>query len=98
MMEITYRIDKDILYIAMAGRVDATNASAAEEDIFKIINDNGDKHIVIDADKLEYISSAGLRVILKVRKEEPQLAIINVAPDVYDVFEMTGFADILVIE
>ena len=43
MMEITYRIDKDILYIAIAGRVDATNASAAEEDIFKIINDNGDK-------------------------------------------------------
>ena len=98
MMEITYRIDKDILYIAIAGRVDATNASAAEEDIFKIINDNGDKHIVIDADKLEYISSAGLRVILKVRKEEPQLAIINVAPDVYDVFEMTGFTDMVTVE
>ena len=85
--------DKDILYVAIAGRIDATNASEAEEKVFAIINDNKDKHIVLDADKLEYISSAGLRVILKIRKEEPKLAIINVAASVYEVFDMTGFTD-----
>ena len=97
-MNVTYRLDKDILYIAIEGRIDASNAAEAEEKIFAIKNDNKDKHTVIDADKLEYISSAGLRVILKIRKEEPQLAIINVASDVYEVFDMTGFTDMVTVE
>ena len=80
-MDITYRVDKDILYIAVDGRIDASNASAVEEKIFAIRKENPGKHTVIDADKLAYISSAGLRVVLKLRKEEPKLAIINVAPD-----------------
>ena len=97
-MNVTYRIDKDILYIAVEGRIDASNAPQAEEKIFAIKNDNPGKHTVIDADNLEYISSAGLRVILRLRKEEPKLAIINVAPDVYEVFDMTGFTDMVTVE
>ena len=97
-MDITYRVDKDILYIAIEGRVDASNAAAAEEKIFAIRKENAGKHVVIDADNLEYISSAGLRVILRLRKEEPKLAIINVASDVYEVFDMTGFTDMVTIE
>ena len=97
-MNVTYRIDKDILYIAIEGRIDASNAAQAEEKIFAIKNENPNKHSVIDADNLEYISSAGLRVILRLRKEEPKLAIINVAPDVYEVFDMTGFTDMVTVE
>ena len=97
-MNVTYRIDKDILYIAIEGRIDASNAAQAEEKIFSIKNDNPGKHTVIDADNLEYISSAGLRVILRLRKEEPKLAIINVAADVYEVFYMTGFTDMVTVE
>ena len=97
-MNVTYRIDKDILYIALEGRIDASNAMAAEEQIFAIKKDNADKHIVLDADKLEYVSSAGLRVILKLRKEAPKLAIINVAADVYEVLDMTGFTDMVTVE
>ena len=97
-MNVTYRIDKDILYIAIEGRIDASNAAQAEEKIFAIKNDNPGKHTVIDADNLEYISSAGLRVILRLRKEEPKLAIINVTPDVYEVFDMTGFTDMVTVE
>ena len=97
-MNVTYRIDKDILYIAIEGRIDASNAAQAEEKVFAIKNDNPGKHTVIDADNLEYISSAGLRVILRLRKEEPKLAIINVAADVYEVFDMTGFTDMVTVE
>ena len=97
-MDVTYRVDKDILYIAVEGRIDASNAAAAEEKIFIIKKENPGKHTVLDADKLEYISSAGLRVILKLRKEEPKLAIINVASDVYEVFDMTGFTDMVTVE
>ncbi len=97
-MNVTYRIDKDILYIAIEGRIDASNAAEAEEKIFSIKNDNPGKHTVVDADQLEYISSAGLRVILRLRKEEPKLAIINAASDVYEVFDMTGFTDMVTVE
>ena len=97
-MNVTHRIDKDILYIAVEGRIDASNAAEAEEKIFGIKGENPDKHTVVDADKLEYISSAGLRVILRLRKEDPQLAIINVVPDVYEVFDMTGFTDMVTVE
>lgn len=97
-MNVTYRIDKDILYVAIEGRVDASNAGVVEEKIFAIKAENSGKHLVIDADALEYISSAGLRVILKLRKEEPKLAIINVAPEVYEVFDMTGFTDMVTVE
>ena len=97
-MNVTYRLDKDILYIDLEGRIDASNAAAAEGEIFGIKNANPEKHVVIDADKLEYISSAGLRVILRLRKEEPKLAIINVAADVYEVFDMTGFTDMVTVE
>lgn len=97
-MNVTYRTDKDILYIAIEGRVDASNAAEAEEKILNIKSNNSGKHTVLDADGLEYISSAGLRVILRLRKEEPKLAIINVAPDVYEVLDMTGFTDMITVE
>ena len=97
-MNVTYRIGEDILYIALEGRIDASNAPQAEEMIFSIKNDNPGKHTVVDADNLEYISSAGLRVILRLRKEEPELVIINVAPDVYEIFDMTGFTDMVTVE
>ena len=97
-MDITYRIDKEILYIATEGRIDASNSAEAEEKIFAIKSVNPGKHVVVDADKLEYISSAGLRVILKLRKKEPELAIINVAPEVYEVLDMTGFTDMVTVE
>ena len=98
MEQITYRTDKNILYIGIEGRVDATNPPAVQEKIFEIKNENTGKHTVIDADRLEYISSAGLRVILKLLKEEPKLAIINVSPEVYEIFDMTGFTDMVTVE
>ena len=97
-MDVTYRVDKDILYIAVEGRVDASNAAEAEKKVFEIKNANTGKHVVMDAEKLEYISSAGLRVILKLRKEAPKLAIINVNPEVYEVLDMTGFTDMVTVE
>lgn len=97
-MNITSRSDKDIVYIALEGRIDASNASNADKQIFEIKHANEGKHVVLDADDLEYISSAGLRVILKLRKEEADLAIINVSPEVYEVLDMTGFTDMVKVE
>lgn len=97
-MNVTHRIDKNILYIAVEGRVDASNAAAAEEAIYDIKRNNPNKHTVLDADNLEYISSAGLRILLRLRKDEPKLALINVSREVFGILEMTGFTDMLTVE
>lgn len=98
MNNIAYRKDKDILYISLDGRIDASNAAEVENALAEIRNAHPGTHTVLDADTLEYISSAGLRVMLRLRKEEPKLAIINVSPEVYSVFEMTGFSEMITIE
>lgn len=97
-MNITYRINKNVLYIGLDGRIDAANAGEVEKRVFEIRKENPGKNTVIDADKLTYISSAGLRIILRLKKEEESVAIINVAPEVYEVFDMTGFTEIVKIE
>ena len=98
MNKTEFRTDKDILYIGLNGRIDASNAADVEKEINSIRIDNQGMHTVLDADKLEYISSAGLRIMLRLRKEEPKLAIINVSPEVYSVFEMTGFTEMMTVE
>ena len=98
MKKIEYRTNKDILYISLEGRIDASNAADVETEIGEIRKANQGMHTVLDADKLEYISSAGLRIMLRLRKEETKLAIINVSPEVYGVFEMTGFTEMMTIE
>ena len=98
MSKIEFRTDKDILYINLDGRIDASNASDVENSINKVRKANPCMHTVLDADTLEYISSAGLRIMLRLRKEEPGLAIINVSPDVYGIFEMTGFTEMMTVE
>lgn len=98
MSKVEYRTDKDILYISLDGRIDASNATEVENAIAEIRIANQGMHTVLDADTLEYISSAGLRIMLRLRKEEPKLAIINVSPEVYSVFEMTGFTEIMTVE
>lgn len=98
MKKTEFRTDKDILYISLEGRIDASNAADVEKEIAEIRKEHEGMHTVLDADTLEYISSAGLRIMLRLRKEEPKLAIINVSPEVYGVFEMTGFTEMMTIE
>lgn len=97
-MSLQYKLENNLLTIYMIPHVSSNNAQQVEEDIFEIINNNKYESIVIDAENLEYISSAGLRIILKIRKLTPNFKVINVCLDVYDVFEMTGFTDMMTIE
>ena len=78
-------------------RIDSTNVDLVDERLNKELDGfNGD--VIIDCDELEYISSAGLRIILKQKKRFPNLRIINCNQAVYDIFQMTGFTDIIDIE
>lgn len=81
--------------IVLDGRIDTNNAPQAEKEIFGAV-EGKTSDIIIDAAKLEYISSAGLRVLMKLRKSIGKpLPVINVSRDVYDIFETTGFTELL---
>lgn len=71
-------------------RIDTVNCMTFEEEAEKFIAENGIQHLTLDAENLTYISSAGLRVLLKLRKEL-EICITNVCPTVYEVFQTTGF-------
>ena len=81
-----------VLRIALEGRIHSANAPEVEKQIFDGFDGSVDR-IVIDAEKLEFISSAGLRVILKLRKKCGNIEIVGVSPEVYDILEMTGFTE-----
>ena len=85
--------------IEIAGRLDTITAPALDKTINEDIGDT--KNLVLDVKGMEYISSAGLRVLLGAQKKMQKIGsmkVVNVCEAVMDVFEMTGFADILVIE
>ncbi len=96
-MKINFNNNNGILNVALDGRLDTTTAPELESFLRK--NYDGTGSIVIDCEKLSYISSAGLRVLLAAQKKtKGAMKLTNVCELVMEVFEMTGFADILVIE
>ena len=87
-----------VLTLYLEGRVDTTNAPQTEAEIEAARAGASYTAVVIDADGLEYISSAGLRVVLRLRKAEPSLRVINASSEVYEIFEMTGFSEMIPVE
>ena len=91
--------ENNTVTIFIDGRIDTNNAAQTEKEIFDAIGDN--TNVVIDAENLEYISSAGLRVLLATQKamgEPGSMVIRNVTDEVREIFEVTGFMDILTVE
>ena len=98
-MEVNNKRIDDVLTINVEGRLDSTTAPALEDSMRTIMD--GAKEIIFDFTKLEYISSAGLRVLLSAHKQmsaKNGMKVINVNEIVQEVFDVTGFADILTIE
>ena len=88
--------NNNTLTVFLEGRIDTNNAAQTESEIFAAVDSANGADIVIDAEKLDYISSAGLRVLMKLRKSiNKTLPVINVSRDVYDIFETTGFTELL---
>ena len=98
-MTIEIKRNADETIIELVGRLDTTTAPALDKTINEDIGDT--KNLVLNVKGLEYISSAGLRVLLGAQKKMQKIGsmkLTNVCEAVMEVFEMTGFADILVIE
>ena len=98
-MTIEIKRNAEVTTIELAGRLDTTTAPVLDKAISEDIGNV--KNLVLNLKGLEYISSAGLRVLLGAQKKMQKIGsmkVTNVCEAVMEVFEMTGFADILVIE
>ena len=91
MEEVRGEIKDGKATIYLSGRIDSNNAPSVEESIGECLKGFDSSEITIDAENLEYISSAGLRLILRLRKTYADLRIIGASTEVYDIFDMTGF-------
>ena len=87
--------DNDSLIIYFEGKLSADNALIIEEELNNIISSNNPKKIIFDFKDLEYVSSAGLRVILKIKKKHDDIEITNVSLEIYDILQMTGFTEMM---
>ena len=98
-MIIDIKKDGAKMTVSLSGRLDTTTAPKLESELRSSLDNVSD--LVFDMDKLEYISSAGLRVLLasqKIMNDNGEMKLINVHEAVFEVFEVTGFSEILTIE
>ena len=98
-MTIDRNVDGAKTQLKISGRLDTSTAPELESTIDACLS--GVEELIIDFEGLEYVSSAGLRVILKAQKlmnKQGDMRIINVNDTILEVFDITGFADVLTIE
>lgn len=89
-----FKLNGDTLTIYLEGEFNSYSAEPIENEIHKIIKANNFKKLVFDLEMLRYISSAGLRVFVKL-KQQYDISITNASLEVYDIFQMTGFTSIM---
>ena len=92
-MGVKYEANGTELRLFLEGHIDSANSGIIGDEINAAKETGAYENIVIDCEKLEYISSAGLRIILRLMKSGYKLSIINVSTDVYEIFDMTGFTE-----
>ena len=88
-------LNDKILTIYLEGELNSYSADAMSQEIDDIVSKNEFDKLVLDLEKLRYISSAGLRVVLKLKQRFDSLSVINASLEVYDVFQMTGFTTMM---
>lgn len=95
---MNYKIEIGNLAVFLNGKIDSSNADSVGAELDSIIASESFENLVLDAEELSYISSAGLRIILKYRKAYPELKIVNASAEVYDILDMTGFTEMITVE
>lgn len=98
MREIRGEVRDGSVFLRLSGHIDSGNSAEAEKEIFRITEGAPSCPVEIDAEELEYISSAGLRVLLRLRRKHPKIRIINVNSEIYEIFDMTGFTQMMQVD
>lgn len=90
-----YTNNNGIFTFFLEGKLLSDNADRVYKELEEVLEEKDIKEIVLDLTKLEYISSSGLRLVLKLQQRHKNVSVINASLEVYEVFDMTGFADII---
>ena len=98
-MTVTKTLEEKVLNVKVEGRLDTATAPALEEELAEVMDEV--EELVFDLEGLEYMSSAGLRILLATQKKMAQkggMKVVNVNDVIKEIFDITGFSDILTIE
>ena len=90
--------NQETITIPLSGRITSDNAADVEKDALAQLEGSGAGSVTIDASSLEYISSAGLRVLLRLKKTYPGFRIVNASSEVYEILAMSGFTEMMTVE
>ncbi len=97
-VELKEELEGEILFLRIKGRLDAISSPAAEKKILDLIT-NGQHHILLDFSEVDYLSSAGMRLLLRTSKKlksvSGKLIVCAVSPNVMDVLRMSGFDHVI---
>ena len=94
-MAVSMKTENGVPVLSLDGRITSTNAAAVEQEAVQALAGYAGPALQLDLGALEYISSAGLRVLLRLRKQHANMEMVNVSPEVYEIFEMTGFTEMM---
>ena len=98
-MTVTKTLEEKVLNVKVEGRLDTATAPALEEELAEVMDEA--EELVFDLKGLEYMSSAGLRILLATQKKMAQkggMKVVNVNDVIKEILDITGFSDILTIE
>ena len=98
MSNVNFKAEGSRITVFFEGHIDSANAPQVEQEVNQAKNSGAFTDATLDCEKLEYISSAGLRIILRLRKDIPTLRLINVAPEVYEILDTTGFTEMMEVQ
>ena len=95
MNSINAKLENGVLTLSLSGKIDSLNAFEIENNIKQIREQYAADSILLDCDQLETISSAGLRVILRLNQDMDDTRMINVHSEVYEILDITGFTEMM---
>ena len=90
-----YSVNNKTLTIFLVGQLNSLNYEEIEGKIDQILESETFESIEIDMEELEYISSAGLRIIVKIKKQYDKTTLVNVTDDIYELLDMVGFTTMM---
>ena len=92
------KLENNVLTLYLGGEINSYNADNIEREIKDAIKDQSFEKLVLDFSSVSYVSSAGLRIILKLKQQYNNFAVVETSLEVYDIFNMTGFTNIMEIK
>ena len=93
-----HMFESGVLTVYLSGHIDTSNAPQTEKDVFALVQQYAPAQVILDMEELDYISSSGLRTILKLRQRFSGLKLINASTEVYEILDMTGFTEMMTVE